>query len=57
MLYFEKSNFRSYNRGNAKMTVGVTQNFLPYGLGAKLPIDREDIEGESEGNRGFWERG
>ncbi len=39
------------------MTVGVTQDFLPYGLGAKLPIDRGDIEGESEGNRGFGERG
>ena len=57
MLYFEKSNFRSYNRGNVKMTVGVTQDFLPSRLGAKLPIDRGDVEGESEGNRGFWERG
>lgn len=39
------------------MTVGVTQDFFLYGLGAKLPIDRGDIEEESEGNRGFWERG
>lgn len=36
------------------MTVGVTQNFLPYWLGAKLPIDRGDVEGESEENRGIW---